>query len=136
MTDHVSPLDMYLRALSGKKAFNPVALDVKNLTSVADYFIICSARSGRQVKAVADHVRRRLKEQGVTSLSAEGVSDGHWALLDYGDVVIHIFYEETRKFYDLEGLWGDAGRIDISTYFNSDVERGSADESDMEDDDD
>ncbi len=135
MTNNVSPIDIYLRAIAGKKAMNTVALDVRDLTSVADFFIICSARSGRQVKAVADHVRRHLKDQGVNTLSAEGISDGHWALLDYGDVIIHVFYVETRSFYDLEGLWSDARRIDVSAYFESDRNRETVEGKEMEDED-
>jgi ribosome-associated protein len=108
-----SGLELYIRAVLGKKAKGIVVLDVHALTSVADVFIICSGRSSRQVAAIADFIRRDLKKNGIRPLSAEGLSEGHWALLDYGHIVIHVFYEPIREFYDLEGLWADARRIDI-----------------------
>lgn len=104
-------LDPYIEAVCGKKALAPVVLDVGELTSIADVFIICSARSNRQVTAIADHVVRHLKKQGIRPLSVEGKAEGHWALLDYGHVIIHVFYEPVRYFYDIEGLWNDARRL-------------------------
>lgn len=104
-------LDIYIQAVLGKKAEAVVVLDVRGLTSIADTFIICSGRSNRQVSAIADHVERFLKQQGLRPLSVEGRKEGLWVLMDYGDVIIHVFYEETRSFYDLEGLWVDAKRI-------------------------
>lgn len=104
-------LDIYIQAVLGKKAEAVVVLDVRGLTSIADTFIICSGRSNRQVSAIAEHVERFLKQQGIRPLSVEGRKEGLWVLMDYGDVIIHVFYEETRTFYDLEGLWVDAKRI-------------------------
>jgi len=95
------------------KAFDIVILDVRQLASFADYFILCSGRSHRQVTAIAEFVEQELKAKGIKSLGVEGLREGHWVLMDYGDVVIHIFYEPVRTFYDLEGLWSDAGRIDV-----------------------
>jgi ribosome-associated protein len=106
-----SRLDLFVQAVLGKKAESVVVLDVRGLTSIADAFIICSGRSNRQVSAVADHVERFLKQEGIRPLSVEGRKEGHWVLLDYGHVIIHVFYMETRSFYDLEGLWVDAKRI-------------------------
>ena len=112
MNDDLDPhIDLYVQAVIGKKVDAVVALDVRGLTSIADTFIICSGRSNRQVTAIADHVEHFLKETGVRPLSVEGRKEGHWVLMDYGDVITHIFYEETRAFYDLEGLWVDAKRI-------------------------
>ncbi|MGD8834156.1 MAG: ribosome silencing factor [Desulfobacteraceae bacterium] len=112
MNDDLDPrIDLYVQAVVGKKVDAPVALDVRGLTSIADTFVICSGRSNRQVTAIADHVERFLKASGIRPLSVEGRKEGHWVLMDYGDVIIHIFYEETRAFYDLEGLWVDAKRI-------------------------
>lgn len=113
--DFTHTLETYVSALMGKKAENPIVLDVRELTSVADAFIICSGRSNRQVQAIAEHVQSELKKQHKKPLSVEGLAEGHWALLDYGDVIIHIFYEPVRLFYDLEGLWMDAGRIRIDS---------------------
>lgn len=106
-----SRLDIYVQAVLGKKAEAVVALDVRGLTSIADTFIICSGRSNRQVTSIANHVERTLKDSGIRPLSVEGLKEGHWVLMDYGDIIIHVFYEETRSFYDLEGLWVDAKRI-------------------------
>ena len=106
-----SRLDLFVKAVLGKKAESVVVLDVRGLTSIADAFIICSGRSNRQVSAVADHVERVLKHEGIRPLSVEGRKEGHWVLMDYGQVIIHVFYTETRTFYDLEGLWVDARRI-------------------------
>ncbi len=108
-------LDLYIKAALGKKAMNLVALDVHELTSFADIFIICSGRSNRQVNAIAEHIQIDLKKHKIKPLSVEGVSDGHWVLLDYGHVIIHVFYEPIRAFSDLEGLWMDAKRIETPT---------------------
>ena len=104
-------LDTYVRAILGKKAESVVILGVQELTSLADAFIICSGRSNRQVMAIAEHVKTTLKKQDMQALRIEGLKEGHWVLMDYGDVVIHIFYEPVRSFYDLEGLWADAPRL-------------------------
>jgi ribosome-associated protein len=108
-------LDLYVQAAVSRKAHGVIVLDVRGLTSIADVFIICSGRSNRQVKAIADHVERFLRQKKVHPLSVEGKNDGHWVLIDYGHVLIHIFYEETRRFYDLEGLWIDAKRISTAS---------------------
>lgn len=113
MTKPADPaLDLYVKAVLGKKAFNVVALDVAELTSFADVFIICSGRSNRQVGAIADYIKTDLKKHKIKPLSVEGSKDGQWMLLDYGHIIIHVFYEPMREFYDLEGLWVDARRIE------------------------
>ncbi len=104
-------LDPFIRTVLGKKAMDIVVLDVRDLTSVADAFIICSGRSNRQVAALGDFIQKELRDQGKKALNVEGRKDGHWVLMDYGYVIIHIFYEPLRSFYDLEGLWADARRI-------------------------
>ena len=112
MTKDIDPsLDLYIKAVLGKKALNVVALDVGELTSFADVFIICSGRSNRQVIAIAEFIQSDLKKHKIRPLNVEGTKDGQWILLDYGHVVIHVFYEPVREFYDLEGLWVDAERI-------------------------
>ncbi len=108
-------LDAYVRAVLGKKAERVVILGVHDLTSLADAFIICSGRSNRQVMAIAEHVKITLKKQNVQALRIEGLKEGHWVLMDYGDVIIHIFYDPVRSFYDLEGLWADAPRLKTPT---------------------
>jgi ribosome-associated protein len=81
------------------------------MSSLADAFIVCSGQSNRQVMAIAEHIRTTLKQRGVQALRIEGLKEGHWVLMDYGDVIIHIFYDPVRSFYDLEGLWADAPRL-------------------------
>lgn len=93
------------------KALDLVLLDVAGFSSFADFFIICSGKSSRQVQGIADNIERSLKEQGIRPLGVEGRRDGQWILMDYGEVIIHIFYEPVRNFYDLESLWSEAKRV-------------------------
>lgn len=106
-------IDLYISAVLGKKAEKIVALDVRGLTSIADVFIICSGRSNRQVSAIAEFISMNLKEHDIRPLSIEGIKEGHWVLLDYGHIIIHVFYEPIRDFYDLEGLWFDAKMLEV-----------------------
>ncbi|MFL6245376.1 MAG: ribosome silencing factor [Thermoanaerobaculia bacterium] len=95
-----------------KKATNLDVLAVAELTSIADYFVICSAGNERQAQAVADNVLDRLREEmGVKPLLVEGTTPGRWVLLDFGDFIVHIFTEDVRRFYGLERLWGDAPNV-------------------------
>ncbi|HHE75388.1 MAG: ribosome silencing factor [Deltaproteobacteria bacterium] len=103
----------FVDAVLGRKAIQVVILDVQKLTSYADVFIVCSGRSNRQVTAIADFVQRDLKKIGKKPINIEGKKEGHWVLMDYGDVIIHIFYESLRDFYDLEGLWIDAKQLSM-----------------------
>ena len=93
-----------------RKACDLVVLDVRELTSVADYFIICSGRSDRQVQSIAQGLQENGAEEGFRPFAVEGIQRGHWVLMDYSDVIVHIFYEPVREFYDLDGLWGHAPR--------------------------
>ena len=86
-------------------------LDVRGLTSYADYFVVMTADSDRQASAIADHVEHTMKEQGVTKVGVEGYETGRWILVDYGDVVAHVMNRDSRGFYDLEGLWADAPKF-------------------------
>jgi ribosome-associated protein len=97
-----------------KKATEVIVLDVRGMTSYADYFVICSGESERQVSATAEHVFEQLKAGGSSPLGFEGFEGGHWVLLDYGEVVAHFFHSEARAFYDLEGLWADAPREKVA----------------------
>ncbi len=90
-----------------------VLLDLGGLTIIADFFMICSGESTTQVQAIAESIEKELAEKGVKLLGIEGLDYGHWVLLDYGDVIVHIFERETREYYELEKLWMDAKVLDI-----------------------
>src|SRR5262249_20901093 len=108
--------DGAMRALSlalDKKALEPVLLDVRQLCSFCNYQLIVSGRSDRQVDAIADAIELGLKAEGLRAISTEGARTGQWALLDYGDFVVHVFLHAAREHYDLEGLWNDAPRVPI-----------------------
>ncbi len=109
-------LDGAMHALAlalDKKALEPVLLDVRELCSFCNYQLVISGRSDRQVDAIADGVSAGLKMDGLRPIGAEGARTGQWALLDYGDFVVHVFLHSAREHYDLEGLWNDAPRIPI-----------------------
>ena len=103
------------RAAADKKAFQIVGLEVSDLTSYTDSLLICSAASDRQVAAIADEVLQQLKAVGKRPLHVEGERRADWVLLDYGDFVVHVFTEERRSYYGLDGLWGDAPKFDPET---------------------
>jgi ribosome-associated protein len=96
-----------------KKAEDVIVLDVRGLTSYADYFVVMTADSDRQAGAIADHVEDTMKKLGVSKVNVEGYETGRWILVDYGDVVAHVMNKESRGFYDLEGLWADAPRFQV-----------------------
>jgi ribosome-associated protein len=98
------------RTLAARQGLDPVILDVRGLSSFADFFIICSGTSTRQVVSLAQHLQEALAQAGVKPLGVEGLEGGQWVLVDLNDVVIHLFLQPWREFYDLEGLWADAVR--------------------------
>ncbi len=100
-----------IRAAQEKKAFDIVILGISQVTSFADYFLLCSGSSTRQTEAIASEIEKKLGEQGTYTNHKEGA--GEWILFDYGDIIIHVFTKETRAFYDLERLWRDGRRINI-----------------------
>lgn len=95
-------------AALSKKAYDVAILDLRKLTSMTDYFVICSVDSDTQARAVADTIKHETMEKGQTLVRKEGYSEGRWILLDYIDVVAHVFHKDLRAFYNLEKLWGDA----------------------------
>ncbi|HEX9242866.1 MAG TPA: ribosome silencing factor [Anaeromyxobacter sp.] len=101
------------KAALDKKGEDVLVLDVRGLTSYADYFVVVTADSDRQASAIAEHVEQTMKEQGVGKVGVEGYESGRWILVDYGDVVAHVMNRESRGFYDLEGLWADAPRFAV-----------------------
>jgi ribosome-associated protein len=106
-------LSIAARAAVDKKARDPLALDLRELEGVCDYFLIVSASSEVQVKAVADAVEEKLTERGIKPWHVEGREGRRWVLLDYVEVVVHVFHEKTRDFYMLDRLWGDARSVDL-----------------------
>ncbi len=98
-----------------KKAREPSLLDVRNVTSYTDYVLILSASSDRHARALADHIRREMKDKKIKPLGIEGMDTGQWILLDYGDVIVHVLQEMARDYYDLDGLWIDAKKLNLQT---------------------
>ncbi len=102
-----------------KKAYDLVLIEVSEVTSIADYFIICSGRSDRQVQSIAQGLQENLGKMGISSRSIEGLNRGHWVLMDFSDVIVHVFYQPIREFYDLEGLWAHAPRVELPEPYSS-----------------
>ncbi len=102
-----------LKIVKERKAIAPVMFEVGQLTSITDYFLIASGKSTRQVQSISRHLQRRMREKGFKVYGIEGEHEGHWVLMDYGDVVVHLFYQPYREFYDLEGLWIEAPRLNL-----------------------
>ncbi|HEX3032542.1 MAG TPA: ribosome silencing factor [Bacillota bacterium] len=100
-------------AAEDKKARDVKTLQIKELSIITDYFVICSANSTTQVKAIADNIEEKLEEQDIRVLHREGMREGRWILLDYGSVVVHVFQEDERTYYNLERLWGDAKTVEV-----------------------
>ena len=98
-------------AADDKKAFDILILDLRRLTYITDYFVICSGSNITQVSAISDWIGQRLAKTGVHPSHIEGRPDSSWVLMDYGDVVVHIFDEQTRLHYALDKLWGEAARV-------------------------
>ncbi len=113
MTDR-EELEIIVKALDSKKADEITALEVGDLTILANYFVIASATSTTQVKALADEVEYRMQQAGISPKSIEGVGARDWIVLDYIDVVVHVFHKDARDFYQLERLWADGKKVDIS----------------------
>lgn len=98
-----------------KKAFKAKLLQVRGISSLTDYLLIISGRSDRQVQAIAEGVRISMKQHhDIEPLAVEGMNEGRWVLIDFGDVMVHVFQETVREFYDLEGLWCEADEVDLS----------------------
>ena len=102
-----------LNAASEKKAVDPVILDLREIASFTDYFVITSGTNARQVQAIADEIVEQLKKAGTRAARMEGYNTAEWVLVDYGDFVVHVFDAKARQFYDLERLWRDAVRVPV-----------------------
>jgi ribosome-associated protein len=97
-----------------KKGYDVKILDLRKLTTITDYFVVCSGDSDTQVKAIADEVGKEMRDEGIRPWHTEGYQALNWILIDFVDVVVHIFKKETREFYNLEKLWGDAPMIAVT----------------------
>ncbi len=120
-------LDSHARALAcvryalDKKAYDLVLLEIGPLSALADYFLICTGRSDTQVQAIAQSIEENLGREGIRPLSVEGYTHGQWVVMDYDDVIVHIFYEPVREFYDLERLWSKAHRVELPAPYEQQV---------------
>ena len=108
-----------LQAVDAKKAVDILVLDLSGIASFASHFLLCSGGSSRQIQAIADEVVAKLKEQGVKASQIEGYRNAEWVLLDYMDLVVHVFSKSARAYYDLERLWRDAKKLDVEKLLRS-----------------
>jgi ribosome-associated protein len=121
-TTHITPLDRALRCAAlalDKKAEDVKILDIRRISSIADYLVLASGHSDKQTQAIAESVRLDQKKFG-TVLSIEGLREGNWVILDYGDVILHAFKEEVRRYYDLDDLWADAPLVELPADYRLD----------------
>lgn len=100
------------QAADDKKAGHIVIMDIKKLTPIADYFIICEGESTTQVRAITESIEKALKTEGLYHLHKEGKANSRWLLLDYGGIIVHVFHKEARSFYNLERIWGEAKEVE------------------------
>jgi len=106
-------LKLIAKAADSKRADDIKIIKIADLTIISDYFVIANGSSSTQTKAIADEIEFKMKEAGVFPLRTEGYQGANWIILDYGDIVVHVFYKETRDFYNLERLWNDGEEIDV-----------------------
>lgn len=116
MTDLNEMLSVILKAADDKKSFDINLLEVNKLTSLADYFVICSGNSDVQVKAICDEIEGQMDKLGYHVKNKEGHRQGRWTILDYKDIIVHVFHKEDREFYNLDKLWIDGEKIDIDKF--------------------
>lgn len=107
-------MENVVKYMDSKKAGDIKVLDISSVTTMADYFVICQGGSAPQMKAISEEIEEKLSEHGVNPIGREGMNTSYWILMDYSDVIVHIFNNESRAFYSIENLWGDAQEVDIS----------------------
>ncbi len=112
----IDPLKIAVNAADDKKAHDLVILDISKITSFANYFLLCTGDSSRQMQAIADEIEKKLKENGLRPSHVEGYQNSEWILMDYMDMVVHIFSKNARIYYDLERLWRDGKKLDANLY--------------------
>ncbi|WP_048600361.1 ribosome silencing factor [Rubeoparvulum massiliense] len=113
MTEVEKMLKVLADAADDKKAEDLVILNLKGLSIVADYFIICHGNSDTQVRSIVDHVKEEASKHQMNWSHVEGYTEGRWSLIDFGDIIVHVFHREEREFYNLERIWADAPRIEL-----------------------
>ncbi len=104
--------NLICKTLSSRKAYDIVKIDVAEKTSIADYFVVASGRSSTQIKSLAEFCEQQAEKNGATIVRKEGINDARWIVIDFGDVILHLFNDETRLFYHLERLWGEGEKIE------------------------
>lgn len=109
-------LSTIVKTLDSKKGEDIQVIGIRDLTIIADYFVIANGMSNTQTKALADEVEFQLAKNGVKPTRSEGYTGANWIILDYADIVVHVFYKETREFYSLERLWSDGEQVDIAQF--------------------
>ncbi|WP_066636408.1 ribosome silencing factor [Desulfolucanica intricata] len=107
-------VNLVVEACEDKKAHDVTVLDISEISLIADYFVICSGRSKTHVKAIAENIQDKLEDEGIFLKRKEGFQEAYWVLMDFGDVVVHVFQEAERQFYNLERLWGDARVVGLA----------------------
>jgi ribosome-associated protein len=112
-------LTLAVKAADDKRAEEIIALNMKGISLVADYFLICHGNSDKQVQAIAREIKAQANEQGIEIKRLEGFDEARWVLVDLGDVIVHIFHHEERSYYNLERLWGDASQEDLTGVLNT-----------------
>ncbi|KNF09431.1 ribosomal silencing factor RsfS [Gottschalkia purinilytica] len=112
-------LSVIVNSADDKKGFDIKVLDISRLTTLSDYFVIISGNSQRQVMSISDEIEEKMSEQGYELLQKEGYQSGKWILLDFGDIIVHVFYKEDREFYNLERLWIDGESRNIENFIQS-----------------
>lgn len=113
-------METVVKCMDSKKAVDIKVLDISKITTMADYFVICQGGSTTQMKAIADEVDEKLSLAGIKPFGREGMNTAYWILMDYSDVIVHIFSSESRSFYSIENLWSDAEIVDISSTITDD----------------
>ena len=121
--EHLDLVKLMAQTLYDRKGYDILALDVRHLTVICEYMVIASGRNPNQVKSLADAVDEKMAEKGLALKRSEGASDGNWIVLDYGDIMVHIFHQEQRRYYNLERLWNDGTNAVELTFEEKDETR-------------
>jgi len=119
--DSLEKVKLALKSALDKKAENPVVIDLRGLSSLADFFLILTASSDTHARTIADEIKRKFKEQGILPVSVEGYENANWILMDFGDVIVHVFKPEFRELYNLESLWLDAPKLEVGQLLPEEV---------------